>query len=68
MVERNVRKMVLAAIGPLWAFCDMPISMNNAKTTYISLTVTAFHISDPHAQSKWGDICNCLLHLGGFSV
>jgi len=42
--------------------------MNNAKTTYISLTVTAFHISDPQAKSKWGDICNCLLHLGGFSV
>jgi len=68
MVERNVRKMVLAAIGPLWDFCNIRISMNNAKTTYISFTVTAFHISDPQAKSKWGDICNCLLHLHGFSV
>ena len=44
--------MVLAAVGALWAFCNIHISMNNAKTTYISLTVTAFHISDPQAKSK----------------
>jgi hypothetical protein len=69
LIERNVQKMVLAAIGPLFmGFCDMHISINNAKTTYISLTFTAFHISDPQAKSKWGDICNCLLHLDGFSV
>jgi len=52
----------------LWVFCDIPISMNNAETTYISLTVTAFHISDPQTEFKWGDICNGLLHLCGFSV
>jgi len=52
VVETNVRKMVLAAVGALWAFCNIHISMNNAKTTYISLTVTAFHISDPQAKSK----------------
>jgi len=66
VVQRNVWKMVLAAIGTLWVFCNICINMNNAKTTHISLTVTAFHISDPQANSKWGDFLNVYCILMGF--
>ena len=70
MVERNVQKVVLAVIGPFCVegLCDIRISVSNGKTTYICLTVSAFHISDPPAKSQRGDICNCFLHLGRFPV